>query len=475
MGEIKNFSHFVKWFSLVVILTALNVSNPGRLLSIFQIIALVPAIYISIGIFGSESRGFSPIILVSIYFGASFAVGSYIFSSFQTYSSADTLLIFKMSSISVLGIYSTVLGAYFSRSLVSRAKNRNYQKSTQNVRLPIFLLLFIGWFARLSVIRSGRYFHLSDTDLVQTTTQTSFIMNTLTILPTICLGLCVAGFLKGLFTSRLKIGIIFGTDLIYHFLSGSRQSLLVPIIAFGFAWLNNGGKLPRLRFLSQVFIGISAILTLAFIAEYRVVRYQGDRTPITALVEASNHFFKDGIVKQIGASFLTVFERASDVISMALAYSLPRSELQSIIHNPFALIPSTLVPRVLLPNKVDLGLVGNKFGRAIGLLNPGDYFTSIDFPLPLEGYLWRGILGVILVCGFSGVIYYSIHVFVFSNRNDLKDSLYGATLLSLFNSPAQILALGIFGWLKSAFFLYIILLALNRLGSILHKEGSEIT
>jgi hypothetical protein len=470
MSKFKSISQFAKWFLLIAFLVGFNFSNPTRLLSVLIIIALVPAIYIAIKLFGSESRGFSPIILVSVYFGASFAVGAYIFATFQTYLSSDSFLIFKMSAMSVVGVYSIVLGASLLKNLYSNYDKVNRKSPINNIRYPIYVFLIIGWLSRLSVIRSGRYFHLSDTDLVQTTTQTSFMITSLANLPTICIVICVSRYLRGTSPSRLKIVVILLTDLIYHSLSGSRQSLLVPVVAFGFAWLNNGGNIPRIRFAGQLFLGISSVLTLSFISEYRVVRFQRDQAPLSALVEAGRHFLKDGIVKQIETSSLTVFERASDVISMALAYSIPRNELQDIIHNPFALIPTTLIPRVLLPNKVDYGLVGNRFGRSIGLLNPGDYFTSINYPLPLEGYLWNGILGVVLVCGVSGMIYFAIHRFIFFNRNDLKDGIYGATMLSLFNSPATILAHGIFGWMKSAGFLYLILMVLSNIRVSTHRD-----
>jgi len=470
MVKRDNFTIYLKWFLLIFALAIFNVGNPPRLLSLILIIALVPAYYISFRIFGSEAQHFSPIILVSIYFGTSFAVGSYIYASFQNTISNESYLVFKVSSLSVVGVYSMIFGAFVLKKLKSFSTKTVNQNLYKLHKVPILFLLIIGWLSRFSIIRSGRYFHLSNADLVQTTTRTSFISTSLTVLPTIVFCICLGRYLRGNFKSRIQIGMMFTSEIIYHLFTGSRQSLLVPFVAFIFVWTSNGRKIPRFRFLQQIFIFFVAILTLAFITDYRVNRFRTEESPLISIIQTGQTFLKDGLIHQLQISFLTVFERASDVISMGLAYSMPRSDLQGIIHNPFSIIPSTLIPRILNPNKIDYALVGNEFGRAVGLLNPGDFFTSIDYPIPLEGYLWNGIFGLIMVCSFSGMIYFAIHYFIFINRNDLKDSVYASTLLGLFNSPAQILAHGIFGWIKSAMFLYLFLVVVNKFFLSIQKK-----
>lgn len=470
MAERENFTIYFKWFLIIFVLAIFNIDNPPRLLSLFQIIALVPAYYISRRVFGSDTQNFSPVILVSIYFGASFAVGSYIYASFQTTLSDDRYLVFKVSSLSVIGVYFIIFGSFVLKKLMSFSANKSNQNLIKFNNMPILFLLILGWLARFSEINSGRYFHLSKTDLVATTTRVSFFVTSLAILPTIAFCLCLARYLKGNFKNRLQVGIIFISDLIYHLFTGGRQNLLVPFVALIFVWISNGRKIPRFRFLQQVSIFFVAVLALAFISDYRVIRFRTQESPLNSIVQAGHNFFKNGLIHQLQTSSLTVFERASDVISMGLAYSMPRSELQGIIHNPFSLIPMTLIPRFLIPNKYDYGLVGNEFGRTIGLINSGDFFTSIDYPIPLEGYLWSGIFGLIIICSFSGMIYYAIHYFIFRNRNDLKDSIYACTLLALFNSPAQIVAHGIFGWIKCFIFLYLFLAVVDKLFSIMHKK-----
>lgn len=456
----KSTKYFFAIFALISI-SIYNFNRPERLQSILIGIMFLPALIYVFKKYSYLRTYFSPVILASIYYASSFSIGSYIYGSFQIDDLDGKRLIFKMSILGLIGCYSLIVGAEAGRKYYLK-KNRTskHEQSVFNKNF-IFLILILGWFSRLKVIQNGRYFHLSDTDIASSTASSSFYISSLTSLPTIAMCLILADSLNKKKPRNLIIGFIFITDIIYHVLSGSRQSLLVPFVAFIYIWLRNGGKRFRVGIFKQIIIYVLAVFSFSLISEYRVKRFTEQISPLDALLSTVKRFFSISIFEQIQISTLTVFERASDVLSMAYSFLIPKSDLVTVIHNPFTLIPGAFIPRILSPDKIDYGLMGNKFGRAIGILNPADYFTSIDFPIPLEGYLWNGYFGIITVCFFSGFIYFLTHNYIFIAENPLKQAIYGSTLLSLFNSPAQIIAHGLFGWIKSFLFTYVIISLLS--------------
>lgn len=404
-------------------------------------------------------RIFLPSNLVAFYYLISFGAGVLFYTS-STYT-RENFSAFSISTIgwiAILGLVSMKISANLMHKVrYSSPIDLNHNLVGFINFYQIFAYLIVGWYCRLKLISAGRFFHTSSIDYTAATNQSSFIVSTLATLPLIVV---FSIYLKSKFyNSPLPVFfyLLFFTELIFQLATGSRQAFLGPLL--GFLYLHYRFSHSKFRVPIQVRIIVGSILPVvfAYIGIYRSVMMDRGFGIISSLKYSFEVLFKSGVTQGLWEGFNSIFQRSTDVISFSMAASVPRASLSNVLHNPFTEIPYALIPRLIFPDKQDISSIGNSFGRSVGLVNGVDFHTSVNFPHILEGYLFAGYFGVIAVCFVSGLIYGYLDSIIETTDKHYLHCVYAASAISIFNSPAQILAHGLIGYVKYIFAIFLFL------------------
>jgi hypothetical protein len=131
--------------------------------------------------------------------------------------------------------------------------------------------------------------------------------------------------------------------------------------------------------------------------EYRVLTSNSSQaSPVTAALRFPNYVLFDfkptgPALSRSAARFAYSVTDLTGYIDQNVPTNYPRLGLTT-----YAELPLTVVPRVLVPSKPNLGF-GNQFGHRYGLLLPGNLQTSENFPLGVEALTAFGPWAVLFV------------------------------------------------------------------------------
>jgi hypothetical protein len=420
-----------------------------------------------------DFRLFLPSNLVSVYYLTSFGAGVLFYTTSNYTSENPTAFsIAKVGWIAILGLLSLKISA----QSILRIRRAHSAEITCNVigffgTPQLILYLTLGWFCRIQLISVGRFFHTSSIDYSAATNQVSFLISTLATLPLIVL---FSIFLKSKYMN-LRVPrafyILLISELVYQLATGSRQAFLAPFVGFLYLYSRFSKSKIHIPFAGKIVFGSLVPVIFAYIGIYRTVMVERGFGITDALNYSFGTLFKSGIIHGFWEGFNSIFQRSTDVISFSMAVSLPPTALSDVLHNPFAEIPYALIPRLIFPGKTDISNIGNRFGRSIGLVNGIDFHTSVNFPHILEGFLFSGYLGVIAVCGLSGILYGYMDSILKSTKRQYIHCVFAASALDIFNSPAQIVAHGLIGLIKYGLAIILILSLFDAISMKLKLSG----
>ena len=322
---------------------------------------------------------------------------------------------------------------------------------TSSIYYLIFIYL-VGSVSRISTIASGRYFHIVSDETLNYSTASSGIVEIMSNLP-----LIVTVYLYLRLTRKpFVIHLLWLIEVPYALLSGTRQDFLqIAFAIFCVVALGKKRKVNKSN-LTKLSLFFSIILVFPLLQNYRsFAKYQSD--PINNIINAISEVTSN-VLASITLGIRLIAERASDLISISRGLDRVNSGSDLLKNGTHEMLINSLIPRFMIPDKFDLGRIGNDFGRNIGIST--DRITSITFPPSLEGYAQGKFLGAFIVC-----FLYSLLIIWFGflvRRSFLRFNLvfmaaYIATAIDLYNSLGNVLALGLIGYMKGLFIWYLIL------------------
>jgi hypothetical protein len=139
--------------------------------------------------------------------------------------------------------------------------------------------------------------------------------------------------------------------------------------------------------------------------DYRALTSNSSQAnPVAAALRFPNYVLFDyrptgPAISSSGARFAYSVTDLMGYIDQNVPTKYPRLGLTT-----YAELPLTVVPRLLVPFKPDLGF-GNRFGHLYGLLSPDDPYTSENFPLGVEALAAFGPWGVLFVGVVIGFLF----------------------------------------------------------------------
>jgi hypothetical protein len=331
----------------------------------------------------------------------------------------------------------------------------------------LVLMYLLGSISRFSTIQSGRYFHIVSDETLNYSTASSGLVEILSNLPLI---VTVYLYLK-LSKRPFAIHLLWLIEVPYALLSGTRQDFLQIAFVIFCLLAMSGKRRIKKSYLVKIFLSISIILVFPMLQLYRsFAKYQSD--PLSNLYGAFSEVFSNFAFYVIFGVRL-IAERASDLVSISRGMDRVGSGTDLLQSGTTEMLINALVPRFLIPEKMDLGRIGNEFGRSIGIST--DRITSITFPPALEGYSQGRFLGTFLVCLFYSIVIIWFSFLVrksFMKSNYVFMACYIATVVDLYNSVGNVVALGLIGYLKG---LLIWCIILSPLGFMRKKSEVKVS
>ena len=276
-----------------------------------------------------------------------------------------------------------------------------------SVRFPtplrLAIALAIGWLARLDLVATGRYFHVSDDVTTVQSSSSTFIINTVSRFPIVVLFVVVAGLgARSLRTSPLAL-ILFATELAWAVPSGARENLITLLLGLIVVrYYVTGLRIPRTWLVVGLVVGAIAFPLIANFRETTGTAGLARAEAVTPDQVLHGNDESGGLLATLPGALLGRF---SDSESFAAALARGPEVLDTMPAGRFVqLCLATLVPRPVWPAKPDPNTYGNEFGRVSGMVSEQDLLTSINVPLSLQWWMVGGFIGVIVGGLLTGLL-----------------------------------------------------------------------
>ena len=269
------------------------------------------------------------------------------------------------------------------------------------VRLAIALA--VGWIARIDLIATGRYFHVSDDVTTVESNSTTFIINTLSRFPIVVLFAAVAALGdRSLRKSPLAL-VLFATELAWAAPSGARENVITLLLGLIVVrYYVTGRRIPKTWLVVGLVVGAVAFPLIANFRESLGTAGLARAEAVSTDQVLHGSDDSDGLLASIPD---TVLGRFSDSESFAAALARGPEVLDTMPVSRFTqLCLATLVPRPLWPAKPDPNTYGNEFGRVAGMVSQEDLLTSINVPLALQWWMVGGFIGVLVGGVLTGIL-----------------------------------------------------------------------
>jgi hypothetical protein len=315
----------------------------------------------------------------------------------------------------------------------------------QALRPTLIILYAAGWIARLLLLGSGRYWHVSASQAIGASS-TSFATASFAALPTLALVVWGVGRPSEFRRARL-VGFL--VEVAWYLPTGGRAQVVGVLLAYVATDYYGRGHLPRAR--TMALAGVVFIVIFPAVLSYRGqgTNYEGSVTSsATSALTTTIHAPPSRLVSNAANS---TFSRFVDPLSTAVVLHDGRIPIER--YRPgstYAMTVTSLLPRIVVPSKPDPGVFGNAFGRTYHFTNEADLRTSVTIGQPLEAYWNYGPLGVLLVLPIVGILYARLVPALLRLASPTRaKALYAANLLIFATSPGTILADGFATFVKT--------------------------
>lgn len=416
---------------------------------------------------GRCGAGISVSSLMFLYYGLTYGVGAVYFAVTRQADpryepGADFLArATAMGLVAVLGLRVALTWSVFTSS------GRQQQVVVINKRFPVelaTLLIIIGYLSRFGELMTGRFFHRRDT---LESTNIGLLLTVAGLFPLIVLGAWSYRDFTGRGRLQRWTWVLLTTELAVALPRGGREDVLSPMIAVTLAALaaGQGRKLLNRRVVFTA--AISIFLIFPSVAHFRgdqnvdLTRSIGQRAVgalESTLVQPPTELLKAGTE--------SVLNRFSDpvIVAKGLEAGLGKSWPATTSTETLAWSLTTLLPRWLVPTKADPGKFGHDYGVRVGIVQPGDNFTSVTVGHPVEMYVaarWVGVFFGNLLIGL--VVQFLDRLFARRFPDPIWMGLFTVWGWTFGRSPATIVSSGFMMGLRGLALTAIIAVGLRRL------------
>lgn len=303
--------------------------------------------------------------------------------------------------------------------LSEKPSSFNYIK----VRNVIFVLLVVGYIARIYIIVSGGYFQLAratQAEELKGVYYSIFYMVEVFPLYALCLATIVLWSKREQKSDRkwiITTSVLIISELLYWLISGRKEqtimAFLYPLIVYNILTL----KLPSKKIVitSVVFL----ILYFPLNSYYRYllsVSELGGANPIEVITNPAFLFelsqFEDVNPQESGSLIerINLMEPVAGCIGI-----IDQGKWGGVPGEDYFALVYSIIPRFLWESKPEFHY-GNEFGHLIGMLYPKDFKTSISVTFIGEAYLNFNFFGVFII-SFLGIFFGFFYKQIFISKN----------------------------------------------------------
>jgi hypothetical protein len=426
----------------------------------------------------------SPLVLAAVFYILVFGVGAAYFWTMPV-GKTRYVLLYDRHDLVVAVWLGTAAWVFFAwgyllrplaqvpRGAFGRASSQ-VRTGTLHVVEPVLILLVLGWAARGILVYTGHYFHTA-VPSAATMSGSRWIVSTVAVLPTLAVAYLGACIYLGRLTwgpARLLFKLLFAVEVLWALPSGTRADLVSLGVMLVVLYYYGRGGLPWRALLAFVVVVVFFVMPFGLAYRSEAVQYQAN--PQQALVTAVRQLSHGGVAGVYADGLDATLSRLSPIASVATVVHQGRRDTVLSPMTSAKWIAGAFVPRAVLPSKSDPGLFGNTFGREFGILNEGDYVTSIAPTEVSELYLIAGVLGVIALMPLIGFVYRLISdVLGDRGTNPVTLALYSITAWSLLHEHGVVVALGLVGTIKTLLVVGVVLVVTVRGASLVgrHRMG----
>lgn len=376
---------------------------------------------------------YKPIVPISILYFLEFVIPSiYIISNpsnFYRYRYSPEMLSRGLLFIFLVYVF-FLIGYYFFKidnnyknymtSVISRLPNiNNYSISIKNLPLAVFILMILGWGARLYFLKLGVYIH-EDKDLGSTSIPGFELIRTYiyipSVFPIIAMSLLFIEWLKSrkkkLASSTVLLNLSLVAmlfEIIYAFPTGSKEKILSPLVII-LILFSLQSKIPWKTF---AFIGLfSTFIVFPVTNIYRAI-YSG--RIINDLIESFSIFFKMFFSFDL-SGIIFIFDyifgsRLNYSIIVSLVVDNTPLMTNFKLGYTYLLFFISFIPRFLWRSKPAIAGYGNQFALDYGIITP---VNEVNIAISWVGEMfinfgWFGLL----VAFIYGVLFHFIYSYFF--------------------------------------------------------------
>jgi hypothetical protein len=447
----------------VSLVVGISIGHLGGVPSVVALSAgVAAALVISSTAVAREARrgdAFSPLAITAVFVALTFGVGSIYFWYAPGPKYAPLFAHPDLVRATWFGVAAFVffIAGYEGMPLRAPALRASVE-STQKVVVPLFL---VGWAARLQLIATHRYFHVSSAPLAPG--GLSWLTSTVALAPMVATAYIGAMSMR----SRGRLGspfwALFVAEFAWYLPTGERAKLAMLLaVAVCLRYYGGGRSVPW-----RTLVPLAAFVV--FFAFPFAVAYRGDsmhanRGSTSSSLSRAFHQLSLRPATAFKTGFRVFADRDSDVASVAAIMHRGRLAGLPSVSGELALSAEAFVPRAFVPSKGDPAAFANEFGRAYGLAAPTDNVTSVpstDFgALYISGGVAFSLLCMILI----GAAYRVISDVVHSRRGGDPGAiaLYGVLSYTLVRAHEAIPAEGVLAALKTLLVLGLLLVIVLR-------------
>jgi hypothetical protein len=321
----------------------------------------------------------------------------------------------------------------------------------RNFALVIWILVIVGWFARILMIKDGLYFRYSGV-AGETSQIGQFSTLTVVVANVPLMAFALVSIERG---RTGRYGFVYWLMLVVELAWALPSGERARIVGIGLVLLLNRYYGTSQRFpWRQAVVGLFVVVFIVF-PFGALYRGQGDssgyqRAPGAQIQIAAQEMLSD-IPAVPNLAFAETFSRFSDIASVATIVTKGRSYYPNSAQETITTWVQGVIPRFILPTKSNPGTTANKFGIAYGIIfhtsqasisptQVGDFYGSFGF--------WGMLLGM----GFAGMAARGLEEYLHDRRtNPMVLAIFGTMIGRLLLGQETTFAVGFIQSLKDVF------------------------
>lgn len=407
-----------------------------------------------------RSDVFSPLALTAVFVALSFGGGSVYFwfapgpkySPLFTHADLVTATWFGVAAF----VFFVAGYEWLPLRMVSSLQARE-----QPVPRSVFALFVVGWAARLELVATHRYFHVSSHPL--TAGGFSWITATVALAPMLATAYLGAASMR----SRNRLGMLFWVlfviEVAWYLPTGERAKLAMLLAVTGCLHYYGGGRRIPWRVLAPLATAL-VVFAFPFAVAYRGTSTSANRQSTSASLSRALHEMSFHPAAAVGTGFTVLANRLSDVASVAVIVHRGRIPGIATVSDQVALAVGGFVPRALVPSKADPAQFANRFGRAYGLAAPTDDVTSVPSTDFGALYISGGVAFSLICMIFIGAGYRLLSDILRTRRHGdpAAIALYAVLSYTLIRAHEAVPAEGIIAVMKTLLVLGFTLIVVLR-------------